>query len=64
MITAPLLRASPSGSGQLSMIIPRYYGLTITYMLSVCRMSVVCQINCVGGIMCGPCASSKSFGGG
>ena len=30
MITAPLPRASPSGSGRLSMIIPRYYGLTIT----------------------------------
>ena len=32
MITAPLPRASPSGSGRLSMIIPRYYGLTITYI--------------------------------
>ena len=31
MITAPLPRASPSGSGRLSKIIPRYYGLTITY---------------------------------
>ena len=31
------------------------------YMLSVCRMSVVCQINCVGGITCGPRAFSKSF---
>ena len=31
MITAPLPLASPSGTGQLSMIIPRYYGLTITY---------------------------------
>ena len=30
MITAPLPRASPSGTGWLSMIIPRYYGLTIT----------------------------------
>ena len=28
MITAHLPRASPSGSGRLSMIIPRYYGLT------------------------------------
>ena len=28
MITAPPPRASPSGSGRLSMIIPRYYGLT------------------------------------
>ena len=33
MITAPLPRASPSGSGRLSMIIPRYYGLTITYYI-------------------------------
>ena len=33
MITAPLPRASPSESGQLSMIIPRYYGLTITYYI-------------------------------
>ena len=31
------------------------------YMLSVCRMSVVCQINCVGGITCGQRACSKSF---
>ena len=31
MITTPLPRASPSGTGRLSMIIPRYYGLTITY---------------------------------
>ena len=29
MITAPLPRASPSGAGRLSMIIPQY--LTITY---------------------------------
>ena len=28
MITAPLPRASPSGLGRLSIIIPRYYGLT------------------------------------
>ena len=33
MITAPLPRASPSGTGQLSMIIPRDYGLTITYSI-------------------------------
>ena len=32
MITAPLPRASPSGTGRLSMIIPWYYGLTITYI--------------------------------
>ena len=32
MITAPLPRASPSGMRRLSMIIPRYYGLTITYI--------------------------------
>ena len=36
----------------------------IIYMLSVCRMSVVCQINCVGGITYGPRACSKSFFGG
>ena len=30
----------------------------------VCRMSVVCQINCVGGITCGPRACSKSLCGG
>ena len=36
MITAPLPRASPSGSGRLSMIIPRYYGLTITYIYIDC----------------------------
>ena len=34
------------------------------YMLSVCwSMSVVCQINCVGGITYGPRACSKSFFG-
>ena len=33
MITAPLPRASPSGSGRFSMIIPGYYGLTITYSI-------------------------------
>ena len=27
MITAPLPQASPSGTGRLSMTIPRYYGL-------------------------------------
>ena len=32
--------------------------------MSVCRMSVVCQINCVGGITCGPRACSKSVFGG
>ena len=31
MITAPLPRASPLGSGRLSMIIPQNHGLTITY---------------------------------
>ena len=31
MITAPLPRASPSGSGRLSMIIPQNHGLTFTY---------------------------------
>ena len=34
MITAPLPRASPSGSGRLSMIIPQNHGLTITYYTS------------------------------
>ena len=33
MITAPLPWASPSGTGRLSMIIPWYYGLTITYSI-------------------------------
>ena len=27
----------------------------------VCHMSVVCQINCIGGITYGPRACSKSF---
>ena len=30
-------------------------------MSYVCRMSVLCQINCVGGITCGQRACSKSF---
>ena len=34
------------------------------FLVSVCRMSVVCQINCVGGITYGPRACSKSFFGG
>ena len=34
MITAPLPRASASGTGRLSMIIPRYYGLTITNLMA------------------------------
>ena len=34
MITAPLPRASPSATGRLSMIIPRYYGLTTYYYMS------------------------------
>ena len=39
--------------------------VSLIYMLLVCRsMSVVCQINCVGGITCGPRACSKSFFGG
>ena len=33
MITTPLPRASPSGTGRLSKIIPPYYGLTITYSI-------------------------------
>ena len=40
-------------------------GTIFLVMLSVCRsMSVVCQINCIGGITCGPRACSKSFFGG
>ena len=35
MITAPLPRASPSGSGRLSMVIPRYYGLTTRIMVTI-----------------------------
>ena len=31
---------------------------------NVVGMSVVCQINCVGGITCGPRACSKFFFGG
>ena len=33
----------------------------VNIYMSVCRMSVVCQINCVGGITYGPRACSKSF---
>ena len=36
--------------------------LVYIYMLSVCRMSVVCQINCVGGIM-SPTRMLKVFWG-
>ena len=32
MITTPLPRWKPEGSGRLSMIIPRYYGLTTRKM--------------------------------
>ena len=42
MITAPLPRASPSGTGRLSMIIPRYYGLTITNTMAECRSGRKC----------------------
>ena len=35
MITAPLSRASPSGTGRLSIIIPRYYGLTTRIMVTI-----------------------------
>ena len=35
MITAPLPRAAPSGTGRLSMIIPRYYGITITDLITL-----------------------------
>ena len=37
---------------------------TIFLVMSVCRMSVACQINCVGGITCGPRACSTFFFGG
>ena len=36
-------------------------GTIFLVYMSVCRMSVVCQINCVGGITYGPRACSKSF---
>ena len=35
MITAPLPRASPSGSGRLSMIIPQNHGLTTRIMVTI-----------------------------
>ena len=35
MITPPLPRASPLGTGRLSMIIPRYYGLTTRKMVTI-----------------------------
>ena len=38
MITAPLPRASPSGTGRLSMIIPRYYVLTTRNVLLSAQM--------------------------
>ena len=34
---------------------------TVGMSYVICSMSVVCQINCVGGITCGPRACSKSF---
>ena len=34
------------------------------FLVYVCLMSVVCQINCVGGITYGQRACSKSFFGG
>ena len=40
------------------------YYIYICCRYVVCRMSVVCQINCVGGITYGPRACSKSFFGG
>ena len=30
-------------------------------MLSVCRLSVICQINCVGGITYGPAHAQSLF---
>ena len=44
MITAPLPRALPSGSGWLSMIIPRYYGLTITYFINAFLQKYISSI--------------------
>ena len=44
MITAPLPRTSPSGTGRLSMIIPRYYGLTITNWASEASPTLGCSI--------------------
>ena len=44
MITAPIPRASPSGTGRLSMIIPRYYGLTITYIAIFCSSQLLLMI--------------------
>ena len=41
MITAPLTWASPSGSGRLSMIIPRYYGLTTRIMVTIIKRAGV-----------------------
>ena len=35
MITTSLPRSSASGSGRLSMIIPRYYGLTTRIMVTI-----------------------------
>ena len=46
MITAPLPRASPLGTGRLSMIIPRYYGLTITYMYMSRKMRGTLEAKC------------------
>ena len=36
----------------------------LVYICCGCRMSVVCQINCIGGIKCSPRACSRSFLGG
>ena len=41
MITAPLPRASPPGTGQLSKIIPRYYGLTTSIMVTIKKQAGV-----------------------
>ena len=67
-ITSPLTREIISvlhSKACNNLYIFHSYSCNKLYMLSVCRsMSVVCQINCVGGITCGPCACSKSFFGG
>ena len=36
--------------GTIFLVLNAFFLYLYIYMLSVCRMSVVCQINCVGGI--------------
>ena len=57
--------ASPTLGFSIEILRDIYSYMYIIYMLSVCRsMSVICQINCVGGMTCCPRACSKSFLGG